>query len=150
MTIDELHEPSNERLWNRLPPDQIDRVLSTYMCDIGPEFLGFIGIYERLAEIIPIHWTVVDLGCAYAPQALLFDAHKEYVGVDLLTPDKARFSAPNSRFFEMPIAEFIEKHVGDFNQDKTFAICSYVPPWHGNNREIARQAFQNVFTFYPH
>lgn len=130
-----------------MPEDQLERVLSGAMCDIGPEFLGFTEIYVHLAAIIPLHWTVVDLGCAYAPQAWLFKEHKSYVGVTL--GEIERFSAPNTKHYTMPISEFIAKHLPDFDQKTTFAICSYVPPWHDDNRRLAREAFENVFVYYP-
>jgi hypothetical protein len=133
---------------NRLIPDeQYDRVFGQDMCDIDYEFLGFTEIYESLAEIIPKHWTVVDLGCAYSPQSWLFSDHKLYVGVDYGV--KERFSAPNTRHFEGTIREFIERGLTEFNLDQTFAICSYVPPWHDDNRKIARENFKNVFVYYP-
>lgn len=130
-----------------LPQEQISRVFGQDMVDIDPEFLGFTETYMTLSWIIPNHWTVIDLGCAYAPQAFCFKDHKEYVGVDLYA--KERFLAPNSRHFTMPISEFIETQVSKFDLDTTFAICSYVPPWHSNNMALVRSAFKNVFTYYP-
>lgn len=133
--------------WELLPKDQIDRVLGQEICDIAPEFLGFTRVYFALAGIIPKHWTVVDLGCAYAPQAFIFKDHKAYVGVDFTV--KEQFAAPNTTLYSMSIGEFIAKHAADFDQKRTFAICSYVPPWGDDNMKLARDAFKNVFTYYP-
>ena len=130
-----------------IPDDQLDRVMGQHICDIDPSFLGFTEIYFALASIIPKHWTVVDLGCAYSPQAFIFKDHKSYVGVDLYA--KERFSAPNTIHFEMPIEAFISEHGQNFDMDTTFAICSYVPPWHGDNMGMVRRHFKNVFTYYP-
>jgi hypothetical protein len=149
VTITELHEPSNSRLLAKLPADQLERVLAADMCDIDESFLGFVGIYERLAQIIPNHWTVIDLGCAYAPQALFFERHKKYIGVDVMTPIASRFSGSNSIHLEMTIGDFIENRLAEFDQNTTFAVCSYVPPWHGDNSDLARKSFKNVFTYYP-
>lgn len=134
-----------------IPQEQYDRVFRQNMCDIDYEFLGFTDIYERLAEIIPRHWTIVDLGCAYSPQAFLFRDHKAYVGVDidLGGGPQERFIAPNTTHYIMPISDFIRDHVHEFDQSTTFAICSYVPPWHGDNMKMARDTFKNVFTYYP-
>lgn len=145
--VDRLHDESTKRLLAKLPPDQIDLVLNSGMCDIDPSFLGFVGIYERLAEIIPPDWTVVDLGCAYAPQAFLFTGHAAYIGVDGLAD--VRFIAANTTHYLMPTHEFIEKHVAALHLETTFAICSYVPRWHGDALKQTREAFKNVFTFYP-
>ena len=149
-------EKINRELLLILPRDQRERVFNQDRGDIGPEFLGFVDIYVALAKIIPVHWTVVDLGCAYAPQAFLFKGHAKYVGVDLPGSyfDREggmteRFVAPNSMFYEMTIADFCERHASEFDQETTFAICSYVPPWYGDNCELARRAFRYVFTYYP-
>lgn len=134
--------------WHMMPADQIDRVLGQDMCDIAPEFLGFTNIYLALAPLIPKYWTVVDLGCAFSPQAIIFREHKAYIGVDV--GDHYRFTAPNSIHYTMTIADFIAEHGASFDQDRTFAICSYVPPWYGSdNLNLARAAFRNVFTYYP-
>jgi hypothetical protein len=148
--LTELHEASNQRLFDMIPADQMERVTSSYLCDIDPSFLGFVGVYERLAQIIPLDWTVIDMGCAYAPQAFFFERHREYIGVDILTPLENRFYANNSRHFFMSIKDFINKHIAAIELKSSFAICSYVPPWGGDNRKMVRDAFQNVFTFYPH
>lgn len=134
--------------WHLMPREQVDRVLGQDQCDIAPEFLGFTGVYLSLATIIPTHWTVVDLGCAYAPQAFIFRDHAAYIGVDI--SDGERFCAPNTTHYVMPIANFIEEHGASFDQARTFAICSYVPSWHqSDNMRLARESFQNVFTYYP-
>lgn len=135
-------------VWHMMPQDQIDRVLHYDMCDIGSEFLGFTQIYLALASIIPKHWTVVDLGCAYAPQAIIFQDHAAYIGVDASKCE--RFSAPNTTHYTMTTGEFIRDHAADLDQNRTFAICSYVPNWFGeNSRELTQANFRNVFTFYP-
>lgn len=134
-------------IFHLMPKDQINRVLRQDMCDIERGFLGFTEIYMALADIIPKHWTVIDLGCAYAPQSILFKDHHRYVGVDLF--DIERFSAENSEYFVMPIAEFLESHAAGFDQDRSFAICSYVPSWHSDNSALVRKHFRNVFTYYP-
>ena len=140
-----------------IPQEQQDRVFGQAVCDIDGEFLGFLDIYEHLAAIIPKHWTIIDLGCAYTPQAFLFRNHFKYIGVDLpwnnseWHPDHKteRFKSDNTVIYEMPIAEFIDKHLCEFDMKNTFAICSYVPPWGGDNMKLARDNFTNVFTYYP-
>lgn len=136
-------------VYHLLPEDQIKRVSAYDQCDIDPEFMGFTNIYFALASIIPKHWTVVDLGCAFAPQAFMFKDHAGYVGVDRWCPCEARFAAPNTTHYEMSIAGFCAEYAASFPQQTTFAICSYVPDWLGDNREIARRHFTNVFTYYP-
>ena len=142
-------ERVNSALLAKIPAAQLDRVMGQPMADISPEFLGFVDIYAALASIIPLHWTIVDLGCAYAPQSLFFERHKKYIGVDVMTPIPSRFSGCNTEHVEASIGDFIEKRLAEFDQKTTFAVCSYVPPWHGDNLGLARKSFQNVFTYYP-
>ncbi len=131
-----------------MPKDQLDRVFNQDMCDIDGEFLGFTNVYMALASIIPLHWTVIDLGCAYAPQAIIFKDHKAYIGVDASPCE--RFMADNSTHYTMTTGQFIRDHADSYDADRTFAICSYVPNWCGeNSRELVCGKFKNIFTFYP-
>lgn len=141
-----MHEASNARLLAMLPDDQFERVTNSEVCEIDAGFLGFVAIYERLAEIIPTHWTVVDIGCCYAAQTFFFRSHKAYIGVDLAGIE--RFCAPNTKHYDMSAEDFIDKYLGDFEQSTTFAICSYVPLSHAAC-DLVRRSFQNLFVYYP-
>lgn len=144
------HDPYEDvldRLFKILPKDECDKVFDGPECDIEPCFMGFVEIYEGLAKIIPQHYTVVDLGCAYNPQAYYFANHKEYLAVDI--SDCVKFQPPNCKIFHMSIEAFIMSETQKMNLSETFAICSYVPPWGGDNMKLVRDAFTNVFTFYP-
>lgn len=132
------------RLHALLPANQRAAILKKYAGDIGPDFLGFTAIYEQLSKIIPRHWTVIDLGCAYNPQCVFFTSHKEFIAVDESDCDK--FQSANCRVFTMSIGDFIARHVHEFDIDETFAICSYVPLAY---QEDIRSAFKNLFIFYP-
>ena len=105
---------------------------------------GYDSTTERLQRV----FTVVDLGCSYAAQAFLFERHHAYIGV--ARSDCQRFAAENSTHHQMTIADFLEQHGSRLSKKTTFAICSYVPPWHGDNMQMVREFFVNVFTFYPH
>lgn len=145
---DMLHDSANAQLLSVIPAEQLERILDQFAGDIDYEFLGFVGIYKMLADIIPTHWTVVDLGCAYAPQAFFFTSHKKYIGVNL-GPIEDRFAAANTEHHSTSIEEFCAGPAGALDQNTTFAICSYVPPWGGDNMKITRDSFKNVFTYYP-
>ena len=146
-----LHDEASKRLLGMLPQDQMDRVFASDLCDIGPDFLGFVGIYDRLAQIIPLSHVVVDLGCSYAAQAFFFNRHFRYIGVDLLTPVEARFAALNTCHYQTTIREFLAGDIAaSLDRRGCFAICSYVPPWGDDNLKLAREAFEHVFTFYPY
>jgi hypothetical protein len=141
-------EMSNHKLLDLLPREQAEKVFHQKMCDIEPCFLGFVDIYERLSEIIPKHFTVIDLGCAYNPQCFFFQEHKQYISVDI--SDCEKFKSDNCTIYNESIEDFIKNRLIGFDLEETFAICSYVPPWGGDNIELVRKSFKNVFTYYPH
>ena len=141
---------SSLRLFKILPKDQWDAMMKTdAWAEIEPEFLGFIWTYELLAKLIPLEWTVIDLGCAYNAQCFLFTDHKQYIAVDNY-PNSPKFKSPNCTIYEKSIESFIKDDIGQFELNKTFAICNYVPPWGGDNGKMVREAFPNLYVFYPH
>lgn len=149
MSRGDAFDDANNRLAariNDIDPTFWDR-LTQSDCDIDPDFLGFVFIYEQLASIIPTGRTVIDLGCSYAPQAAYFMDHRRYIGINL--SDCPKLQTPNAAYFTMPIRKWIEEHAPTYRDGPTFAICSYVPPWCDDNRKLVREAFDSVFTFYP-
>ena len=142
-------QAANDYVLDMIPSEEVERVLSQNMCDIEPGFLGFMDVYYHLAQIIPEHFTVVDLGCAYAAQGYLFTEHKAYIGVDSYEGTVC-FNAPNSTIHRCTIREFVDGDAKSLNMPETFAICSYVPPWGEDNMALVRSTFRNVFTYYPH
>lgn len=141
------HDKISLNLYEKLEkeyPDQTKKIMAAGSGDISPEFLGFVNIYRRLAEIIPKDWTVIDLGCAYAPQSYYFRKHKKYIGVNIGTDNVWRTA--NSQFYFMKISDYIKAHKA---QSKEFAICSYVPPWGDDNMKLVKENWKNVFVYYP-
>ena len=144
-----FHETANDELLEMIPQEELDRVLNQHECDIEPSFLGFVGIYRNLSEMIPKHWTVIDFGCAYNAQAYFFRDHKRCIAVD--TPGiTERFMTPNCEFHEMRAQRFIVDLVGgdsDIDLETTFAICSYVPD--EGAQCAVKNWFPNCYVFYP-
>lgn len=140
-----------DELFHLLPKDQIERVFKQDICDIDPTFMGFTNIYKNLSEIIPKHFTIVDLGCAYNPQCFYFKEHKKYIAVDLGYTTEM-FKTENTQYFGDGIKHFIEETLPELKlkKDETFAICSYVPPWNGFEYEMVNKNFKNLFVYYPH
>ena len=62
-----------QELLKIIPKEQIDKVFNQKLCDIDEEFLGFLNQYKALSSLIPKHFTVIDLGCAYNPQCFYFE-----------------------------------------------------------------------------
>lgn len=132
-----------------IPKSELNNVLSQYMCELDPEFLGFIDIYKSLSIVIPKDLIVIDFGCYLAAQSYFFCEHKQYIGVDVV--DLERFSPPNSKHYICTIQDFINNETNKLFQErdnlKYFAICSYVPDF--NATDLVRKTFQNIFCFYP-
>jgi len=150
--------PTNEALSRAIadliPRDQWQAVFTAnpYVdAEINEEFLGFLTVYWHLAQLIPTHWTVIDLGSGYNAQAWIFHAlgHRHYVSVDSF-PDIVRFHTPTSTHYTMSIGEFLRQQGHAFNPKETFAICSYCPMWGEGTTEHIRTIFPNLFVYYPH
>jgi hypothetical protein len=109
-------------------------------CDIDCTFLGFIDTYYYLAKIIPLHWTVVDFGCAYNAQAYYFRKHKKFIGVDPCV--KVRFSFENTELFTGTIAQYLKSNPP---VEQVFAICNNVP---SRQTEMIREYYPNCFIYY--
>lgn len=150
---------SSLKLWSMIPAEEKKRVFKgTASAEIEPEYLGNIFTYENLAAIIPLEWTVIDIGCSYNPQAYLFQNHLRHIAVDY--PDDFnkpgenfdafkvfRFTTPNCKLYEIPIQDFVKKHIDELDLDTTFAICNWVPDREA--MELVRKTFPNLFVMYP-
>jgi len=142
----------NHVVLDRIPPEQWQRVIreNPYAdCEIGPEFMGFLDIYWHLSQLIPTHWTIVDLGCGYNPQAFLLQEYAAVHSVDSF-PGLVPFHAANTTFYPMTIDQFLRDHAGSLNTAETFAICAYCPMWGERTTEHLRAFFPNLFVYYPH
>lgn len=130
-----------------LPYEQKEMVFNQDCCDIDYEFLGFTDVYEHLSKIIPKHFTVIDLGCAYNPQCFYFTEHKKYIAVDYAKI--IMFKSENCDIYNKNIMDFIKDDLDKFNLEETFAICSYVPEWNGLDYGVIKNTFKNLYIFYP-
>jgi hypothetical protein len=144
-----IHDKATQWLLDRIPKNELDRVLNQDYADIEPEFLGFVGTYYALSKLIPLDWAVYDFGCSYAPQAYFFENHTLYVAVDFDNPERRaeRFSVSNMAFYDMKIEDWLSLYSGTVNPEKSFAICNYVG--HEENKLVMKSVFTNCYTFYP-
>jgi len=141
-------ETINQQLVNVLPNDQWDNVMYQEYCDIDPSFVGFVNHYYHLSKIIPKGMTVIDIGCAFAPQSYYFQEHKQYIGIDdgLL---KYKFTFDNSLFYNINIHKFMkEVYPNKYKEQKEsiFWICNYMP----YSIDDLRQEFKHIYYYYPH
>jgi hypothetical protein len=132
--------------------DQHERVGRRYGWDVDifPEFMGFVSTYKLLSQLIPKHFTVVDIGCSYNPQCFYFKDHTAIISICPSTTDV--YSTENCIFKQQKASEFIESDLyKSLDLNTTFAICNYVPEWYNENaKEITRNNFLNMYIFYPH
>ncbi len=131
---------------------QLQRILEEGSGDIDGTFVGFTATYRHLAALIPLHFTVVDLGCAYAAQSYYFRRHLKYIGVDGWAKD--RIAAPNTLHLSMSIERYLcERSTHGYLRERSthegsgpvFAICNYVP----TDTTALRAAYTNLFVYYP-
>lgn len=132
-----------------IPDEEMKEILSQDECELQPDFLGFVSVYEPLSSLIPKYKIVIDFGCYLAAQSYFFSEHKAYIGVDCV--NMKRFAPENAIHFEMSIQDFIANELPDLLEEHDIgdfcAICSYV-----NDREatkLVRETFPNVFCYYP-
>ena len=96
-------------------------------------------------------YTIIDFGAGHNPQSYFFTEHKKYIAVNPLSgikEDDGMFCPPNCEIYRMTTGEFLQKV--DCPKDKVFAICNFVPNWHGeDSMELVRKSFKNCYTFYP-
>lgn len=133
--------------WVKRDPILTKKVMSQDRCEIEPEFMCF-EMYEPLSKMIPKHWTIFDIGCAFAPQCLYFKDHKRYVGVD--PGELIRFMTPNTGILQSTVKEWIAEWdcPQGINFEESFAIMSYVPA-DEYSYFLVKTHFKNMFIYYP-
>lgn len=150
VTTDYMHY-----VWSLIPKKEIERVMKS---DASAEIQASScmcggATYYYLSKMIPKHWTVIDIGCAYNPQSYLFQYHKRHIAIEPKWLDKdfhfEYFKAPNTELLFMTGQEFIQNELPKMNLDlnKTFCIVNYVPS--GAANLMARETFKNIYTYYP-
>ena len=133
-----------------IPIKELDRVFkesSTASAEMDSTFLCFEDVYFTAKDLIDESWTVLDLGCAYAPQAFIFKDFERYIGVDIGIKDGVHFQTDNMIFYNMSIQKYIEKHLKDLDLERTFAICSAVPD--AEAQKLVRDTFPHQLVWYP-
>lgn len=138
-----------EYLRHIIPDEEMAKILSQDECELQPDFLGFVNVYEPLSNLIPEHKIVIDFGCYLAAQSYFFSEHSAYIGVDTIKLN--RFRPTNAVHFIMSIQDFIANELPDLLKihdiNDFCAICSYVNDFEAT--KLVRETFPNVFCYYP-
>ncbi len=138
---------------NYINKPELDRVFqnSDAGAELDASFLCFEDVYFTVRDMIDDDYTVIDLGCAYAPQSYIFRDCKAYIGVDCDEQPAYFSNSGNSTFYFEDIKKFINKTLPTLNLDlnKMVAICSYVPGY-SNDKEckIITDAFPQYYIQY--
>ena len=143
-------EEELDEVFEYLPIEEADRLFKkNYRMsgNIDYTYMGFMNVYKSILNVVPKHYTIIDLGCCYAPQCYFFKDYEAYIGVDV--DDEERFSTENTTHYEMSIQKFIKEVLPELhlNLKECFAICSYVPDYEAT--ELARRTFPNILVYYP-
>lgn len=141
-------EAISQYLYEMIPREEWERVSRS--AEIYPDFCCFADTYYHLSQVIPKDYTVIDFGAAYNAQAYFFTKHKKFIAVNpiSMTGDNGMFKPFNCEIYRLTTGEFLQKV--DYPKEKVFAICNYVPNWHGEDSiYLVHKNFRNVYTFYP-
>lgn len=65
----EHNEKISNFLYSSFSKEMINDVMSGDV-ELGPDFMGFVNIYDGLAKIIPLHFNIIDLGCYAAEHGI--------------------------------------------------------------------------------
>lgn len=137
-------------LYDLIPKEEWKRMEGT-LGEMSSDFLGFCDTYYHLSMLIPKDWTIIDFGAGHNPQSYFFTEHKKYIAVNPMSDiaeENGMFCPPNCEIYRMTTGEFLK--TVDYPKSKVFAICNYVPNWHGeDSMGLVRKNFKNCYTFYP-
>ena len=118
------------KTWKLIPKSEIERVFTesdTAGAELARDFLCFEDVYEEVTKYVDKDTTIIDFGCAYAPQAWWFTGCKKYIGINPSFGNNVRFKTYNSEIHLMTGQEYIKKMPKDMDLSKVIAVCSYVP-----------------------
>lgn len=146
---DYTFEAISKYLYSLIPKEEWESV--SREAEIYPDFCCFADTYYHLSQVIPKDYTVIDFGAAYNAKAYFFTKHKKFIAVNppSVPGDNGMFKPFNCEIYRLTTGEFLKTY-GNFPDEKVFAICNYVPNWHGEDSiDLVHKNFRNVYTFYP-
>lgn len=141
-----------------IPSEEQRRVFSWRYSEYNPVptkewgFLGFIEKYKHLSQMIPKHWTIIDIGAYGNCQSYYFTEHKKYIAVEPSCFDGRgipMFQPANCEIFRATGQQFVAHILPrlGLNLKETFVIMNFVPS--DDCCEVIRKTFPNLFIYYP-
>ena len=155
---------TNWELLQKIPKDQLGKILNSPFSEIDPTFLCFSEVYKAVEDHTPKNMVIIDLGCYAGLQSMFFQDHPAYIGVDSCPmafvgtkedeyPSTEDFYMPRlerkkNHYFVTTIQHFIENmEENGLDPEKCMAIMSYVPDKDAYKK--AMETFPNIAAFYP-
>lgn len=137
-----------ETLIKSIGHNEIKRLFSYKEAEVDYEFLGFLDNYRDIPNIVPVDFTIVDVGCYMAFQADYFKHYRRYIGIEPFCPIEFRLIQRNAEYYLQTIQDFV-KMPFRFDIDKSFAVCSGVPDSKGEIKKIIVETFPYFRIAYP-
>lgn len=154
---------TNWELLQKIPKDQLGKILNSPFSEIDPTFLCFSEVYKAVEDHTPKNMVIIDLGCYAGLQSMFFQDHPAYIGVDscpmsgvgstwenLETEDffMPRLETEKNHYFVSTIQHFLENFEEyGFQKENCMAIMSYVPDKEAY--KMAEKFFPNFACYYP-
>lgn len=120
-----------------IPQEEVNQKLSYGCSELELDFLGFEDLYRAVSKIVPLDWTIVDLGCYQAAQCYFFRDHEKYIGVDSYDEITSyryvpplRFKSENTEHYVCNIERYFRVYDrGKYRDANTYFIASAVPTY---------------------
>ena len=152
--LNEEYKDCLKLLWSMIPKEEAQRVFNCGYCDLGGDFLGFIDTYYHISRLLDDRYTIIDFGCAFAPQSYFFRNFKKYIGIDAMCDTFFRQNEVGGNCEYYPHTD-ISQWLADtyphllLNRRECFAIMNYVPDMSERRLNDVKKVFPNMYSFYP-
>ena len=130
-------------LFRIIPKEEIKKVFKgAAAAELDYTFLAFEEVYKSVLNFVPKGKTIIDLGCAYAPQAYYFTEYSQYIGVDVFVPD-IHFTTANMTLYQMSAQQFCKKVIDEkFPKGVTPTLDGVT--WEGRKNSLILWWIQNL------
>lgn len=130
--VTEWYKTENKNIIASIGSKEARRLFAYEECEADADFFAFLENYKDLSEILPIDFTIIDIGSCMSLQADYYKNFKRYIGVEPWVPLEFRLRQPNAEYYEQTAQRFIAETLpqlitAGLDLNKTFAVCSAVP-----------------------
>lgn len=140
------------KLYCSILPEEIGKLKAWRFSEIEPYYVcTSINLYIKLMNL-PRDFTIIDLGCNQACQAIYYEDFSGYIGVDVSVPIENRLQRKNTIHYQMDYKDFLNNVLPKLlsekiiDLDKTIAV-SYLMP--GIDCNIIKEKFKYFDVYFP-